>query len=39
MANWEQAEALEAGARIEIDPRKRNSADFALWKGQKHGKT
>jgi len=30
-----RAEALEAGARIEVDPRKRNPADFALWKKQK----
>ncbi|UCE16975.1 MAG: cysteine--tRNA ligase [Candidatus Bathyarchaeota archaeon] len=30
-----KAEALEAGARIEVDPRKRNPADFALWKRQK----
>jgi cysteinyl-tRNA synthetase len=29
--------ALEAGARIEIDPLKRNPADFALWKKQKPG--
>jgi len=32
-----RAEALESGARIEIDPRKRNPADFALWKRQKPG--
>ncbi len=32
-----RAEALEAGARIETDPRKRNPADFALWKKQKPG--
>jgi len=32
-----KAEALEAGARIEVDPRKRNPADFALWKRQKSG--
>ncbi|MBS7639832.1 MAG: cysteine--tRNA ligase [Candidatus Bathyarchaeia archaeon] len=30
-------EALEMGARIEINPRKRNPADFALWKAQKEG--
>ena len=24
---------MEAGARVEIDPRKRNPMDFALWKG------
>jgi len=27
-----KAEALKAGARIEVDPRKRNPADFVLWK-------
>jgi len=32
-----KTEALRAGARIEIDPRKRNPADFALWKKQKLG--
>lgn len=32
-----KAEALEAGARIEVDPRKKNPADFALWKRQKLG--
>ena len=32
-----KAEALEAGARIEVDPRKRNPADFSLWKKQKSG--
>lgn len=32
-----KAEALEAGARIEVDPNKRNPADFALWKRQKSG--
>jgi len=32
-----RAEALETGARIEVDPRKRNPADFALWKRQKPG--
>jgi len=32
-----RTEALEAGARIETDPRKRNPADFALWKRQKPG--
>mgnify|MGYP000191499590 CR=1 FL=1 len=30
-----KAEALKMGARIEVDPRKRNPADFALWKGRK----
>lgn len=30
-------EALEMGARIEINPKKRNPADFALWKAQKEG--
>ncbi|PIE70446.1 MAG: cysteine--tRNA ligase [Deltaproteobacteria bacterium] len=28
---------MEAGARIDIDPRKRNPFDFALWKGAKPG--
>ncbi len=32
-----KAEALEAGARIEVDPRKKNPADFSLWKKQKSG--
>ncbi|NIR87552.1 cysteine--tRNA ligase [Candidatus Bathyarchaeota archaeon] len=32
-----KAEALETGARIEVDPHKRNPADFALWKRQKSG--
>ncbi|MBS7606452.1 cysteine--tRNA ligase [Candidatus Bathyarchaeota archaeon] len=30
-------EALEMGARIEVNPKKRNPADFALWKAQKEG--
>jgi cysteinyl-tRNA synthetase len=29
--------ALKAEARIDINPDKKNPADFALWKGQKHG--
>jgi len=32
-----KAEALEMGARIEVNPKKRNPADFALWKAQKKG--
>ncbi len=32
-----RAEALEAGARVEVNPKKRNPADFALWKKQKRG--
>jgi cysteinyl-tRNA synthetase len=32
-----KAEALQMGARIEVNPKKRNPADFALWKGQKEG--
>ncbi|MEM2272625.1 MAG: cysteine--tRNA ligase [Candidatus Bathyarchaeia archaeon] len=28
-------EALEMGARIEVNPKKRNPADFALWKSRK----
>ena len=32
-----KAEALKMGARIEINPKKRNPADFALWKGWKPG--
>jgi cysteinyl-tRNA synthetase len=31
-----KAKALKAGARIDINPDKKNPADFALWKGQKH---
>lgn len=30
-----KAEALKAGARIEVNPRKRNPADFVLWKKTK----
>jgi len=30
-----KAEALKAGARIEVNPNKRNPADFALWKKTK----
>lgn len=30
-------EALEMGARIEVNPKKRNPADFALWKSRKEG--
>ncbi|MEM3715583.1 MAG: cysteine--tRNA ligase [Candidatus Bathyarchaeia archaeon] len=30
-------EALEAGARIEVNPKKKNPADFALWKARKEG--
>lgn len=30
-------EDLEAGARIEVDERKRDAVDFALWKAQKPG--
>ncbi|MEM1586800.1 MAG: cysteine--tRNA ligase [Candidatus Bathyarchaeia archaeon] len=30
-------EALEMGARIEVNPKKRNPADFALWKSHKEG--
>lgn len=30
-------EELEAGARVEIDERKRHPVDFALWKGSKEG--
>jgi len=29
--------ALKAGARIDVNPDKKNPADFALWKGQKRG--
>jgi cysteinyl-tRNA synthetase len=32
-----KAEALQIGARIEVDPKKRNPADFALWKAWKPG--
>jgi cysteinyl-tRNA synthetase len=30
-------EELQAGARIEVDPRKRDPMDFALWKASKSG--
>lgn len=30
-------EELESGARIEVDERKKNPLDFALWKGAKEG--
>lgn len=30
-------EELEAGARVEVDPRKKDPADFALWKAAKPG--
>jgi cysteinyl-tRNA synthetase len=30
-------EDMEAGARVEVDPRKRAPADFALWKASKPG--
>ena len=30
-------EQLESGARVEIDPRKKNPLDFALWKAAKPG--
>ncbi|MBF0456913.1 MAG: cysteine--tRNA ligase [Nitrospirae bacterium] len=29
--------SMEAGARVEIDPKKRNHFDFALWKSSKEG--
>jgi len=32
-----KAEALKMGARIEVNPKKRSPADFALWKGWKPG--
>jgi len=32
-----KAEALKMGARIEVNPKKRNPADFALWKKQRKG--
>jgi len=32
-----KAEQMLAGARIEIDPRKKNPLDFALWKRSKEG--
>ncbi|MGE5527586.1 MAG: cysteine--tRNA ligase [Patescibacteria group bacterium] len=31
------AEEMEAGARVEVDPRKRHPMDFALWKAAKEG--
>lgn len=32
-----RAEDMQAGARLEVDERKRNPADFALWKSAKPG--
>lgn len=32
-----KTEALEMGARIEVNPKKKNPADFALWKARKEG--
>ena len=32
-----KVEDLEAGARVEVDERKRNPMDFALWKASKEG--
>ncbi len=32
-----ELEGLRAGARVEVDERKEDSMDFALWKGQKPG--
>jgi cysteinyl-tRNA synthetase len=32
-----EAEDLEPGARVEVDERKKNPADFALWKASKPG--
>lgn len=31
------AKALQIGSRIEVDPKKRNPADFVLWKAEKPG--
>ncbi|MBE3599052.1 MAG: cysteine--tRNA ligase [Limnochordaceae bacterium] len=33
----QRAEELEAGARVEVDERKRHAGDFALWKAAKPG--
>jgi len=35
--SWRRLEDMEAGARIEIDERKRNPMDFVLWKASKPG--
>jgi len=32
-----RAKALKVGARVEVNPKKRNPADFALWKQQRKG--
>jgi cysteinyl-tRNA synthetase len=32
-----KAEAIRIGARIEVNPKKKNPSDFALWKAQKKG--
>lgn len=35
--SWRKLEEMEAGARIEVDERKQNPMDFALWKAAKPG--
>jgi cysteinyl-tRNA synthetase len=35
--SWRRLEDMQAGARIDIDERKENPMDFALWKGSKPG--
>ena len=35
--SWRRLEDMEAGARVDIDKRKRNPFDFALWKSAKPG--
>ena len=35
--SWRRLEDMEAGARVDIDKRKRNPFDFALWKSSKPG--
>jgi len=35
--SWRRLEDMEAGARIEVDERKRNPMDFVLWKSSKPG--
>ncbi len=37
--SWRRLEDMEAGARVDIDKRKRNPFDFALWKSSKPGES
>ena len=35
--SWRRLDEMQAGARVEVDERKRNPMDFALWKASKAG--